>query len=195
MTRTALDKIILCLGAFLVIFCLCVAIDGVIPDANRNESLTSEETADQHEDEQGCIGAADGSTTSDPALMSTDQKELFASLIKGESSCESFANTFLATSISSELPTDITTEVMDKAGFINAYSSGSQLSYLFDGELDAAREECARKLSEKGWSRVDEGDGPIESFCKFTGSYRWLVVQYLTFDSTTTLLITLMPGA
>lgn len=167
MTRTALTKICLFIGLFAICIGLCIAIDaslGANPD-DANARETPRETPDSN-------------APSILEMLEGDDLEM-----------SRFAAACFGLTLDAGIPSDFQAETLDPSDFAAAYASGKTMSFTYDGSLEDARDACERSLKQKGWMSLQENDQFITSFVKSSGTYRSLIVQYLSMDGKTIILI------
>jgi hypothetical protein len=91
--------------------------------------------------------------------------------------------------LETDIPSAFIDEVLDPRDFDAAYISGTTLSFIHDGSLEEAQAFCENSLEKKGWVALPQKNQIIDSFIKTTGAYHSLVVQYLSMDDKTVIMI------
>ncbi|WP_251198151.1 hypothetical protein [Anaerotardibacter muris] len=170
MTKQAFNKIGIALALLLIALGLCCGIDAAraTDDANLSNALPTES-------------------------FSNEQTEGLDSLLEGkEDDVVSVARTLFDIPLNTELPHAFATEALDACDFEEAYVSGSTISFTFEGSCDQAQELCTENLTSKGWCPLESSDRTIQSFAKAEGLYRWLVLQYLSIDSKTVIIVNII---
>ncbi len=167
MTRTALTKICLFAGLLAILIGACLSIDAFLAaDPDEANALATPEVASD-EDTDSILEAI----RSDDPNMSV------------------LAAACFDLSLDTEIPDEFQAEALDPNDFDAAYASGETMSFTYDGPLEDARASCARSLEQKGWISLQASDQAITSFVKSSGTYRSLIVQYLSMDKKTVVLI------
>ena len=95
------------------------------------------------------------------------------------------AQSYFDISLEAGLPEAFQEECLEEADFASAYSSGSVIGLVFDGDTNAAKQHCEQLLAKKGWKALADNNELVGSFFRPQGTYRWLVLQYFARDETT----------
>lgn len=169
MTRTALTKICLFAGLFAICIGLCIAID-----ASLRSGL----------DDASALEAPEESTD-------TNATSILKMIEADDPSMDMLAAACFNLTLDTDIPSEFQAEALDPSDFAAAYASGKTMSFIYDGSLENAQDACKRSLEQKGWISLQETDRSIMSFAKSTGTYRGLIVQYLSMDRRTIILIDL----
>lgn len=167
MTRTALTKICLFAGLLAICIGLCIGIDTSLA-AKQDDATTLDPTSEQAD-------------TSGASLLETIKAD--------DPNTSALAAACFDLSLDTNIPSEFQAEALDPYDFETAYASGKTMSFTFDGSLDDAQASCERSLAEKGWVSLQKNDQFITSFVKSSGTYRSLIVQYLSMDKRTIILI------
>lgn len=169
MTRTALTKICLFAGLFAICVGLCIAIDA---------SLRT--------------GLDDASALEAPEESSDMNATSLLEMIEvGDPNIDMLAAACFDLTLDADIPSEFQAEALDPSDFAAAYASDKTMSFIYDGSLENAQGTCKRSLEQKGWISLQETDRSITSFVKSSGTYRSLIVQYLSMDRRTIILIDL----
>lgn len=167
MTRAALTKICLFSGLFAICISFCIGVDA---------SLWAE--------------SSDANVLEAPREANDTNGDSILKMIEADDpNMGALATACFDLTLDASIPSEFQVEALDPHDFDAAYATGGIISFVCDGSLEDARASCERSLEQKGWISLQEDDRFIASFIKSSGTYRSLIVQYLSMDEKTIILI------
>lgn len=168
MTKQALTRILICLSVIAACIGVCSALDESISRNNQNTANNAELTE---------------------LSPSEQQNEVLSLIEKDEFDVAKSAEAIFGLYVESALPEAFTHEAFDANDFAESYVSGETISLIFDGSTEEAQNFSTQELESKGWTALDGTDEITSNFFKTTGTYRWLVLQYLTLNDKTAIIV------
>lgn len=93
--------------------------------------------------------------------------------------------------MSSILPDDFEREVMSLADrdAVRVSEGGGVVGFRAEDQVEGVFEECASRLAERGWARIESGNELFASFIRAEGPYTWLYLSCVPIAGGTSVVI------